>query len=122
MSVFSCSEIVHTLVFINFSTVHPALASNIANVILLLNNEGCYISSQTLKVPYSAVITSEPFDVLTQLLGNRQVQDRYSLSWKFIDTFNLEPKEVHVIVAPPPPRSLCFLILGSIMIRPVLLM
>ena len=57
-------------------------------------------SSQTLKVPYSAVITSEPFDVLTQLLGNRQVQDRYSLSWKFIDTCNLEPKEVHVVVAP----------------------
>ena len=66
-------------------------------------------SSQTLKVPYSAVITSEPFDVLTQLLGNRQVQDRYSLSWKFIDTCNLEPKEVHA----PLSLSLSFPSLGS---------
>jgi len=53
-----------------------------------------FFSSQSLKVPYSSVINSEPFDILTQLLGSRLLQDKHSLSRKFISTCNLEPREV----------------------------
>ena len=48
---------------------------------------------QSLKLSYTAVITMDPFDILTQLLGST-VPDKFTLSKQFVSACNLEDKEV----------------------------
>lgn len=52
----------------------------------------CYVV-QALKSSYAHVITTEPFETLTTLLGSKS-PERYTLAAKFITTCNLESKEV----------------------------